>query len=154
MTTHLSDEQLTEVLLGSANEETAGHVRDCAACRAEAGDIREMIAEYTQLARAQADARVLPPINVSRKQVQNFSPQRLSWVASFALLAVAVFMLMMTPSPRRPVSAPVQDADDALLVDIQEDLAREVPEALEPAAALAAERNRVIAHVQGKRTDR
>lgn len=153
MTTHLSDEQLTEVLLGSANEETAGHVRDCAACRAEAGDIREMIAEYTQLARAQADARVLPPINVRHKPVQNFSPQRLSWAASFALLAVAVFLLMMTPSPRR-VSAPVADADDALLIDIQEDLTREVPEALEPAAMLAAERNRVIAHVQGKRTDR
>jgi predicted anti-sigma-YlaC factor YlaD len=151
MTSHLNDEQMTDWLLGTAGEDIVQHLASCEGCRAEASGMQTAIAEYARSTRAQAEVRRLQPVaaasRLSAAQAANrrhWLPTRLSWVASFALLALAAILLMTAPSPQMPTAAR-QDADDALLMEIQQQLERDVPEALAPAAVLTAERNRVIA---------
>lgn len=150
--THLNDEQMTEWLLGSATDEIGVHVNGCPQCRAELEELHGTIGRYAGLMRARAQERTLGAVIPARKPSHKSSHKddrlwtgRLSWAASAALLVFAVLLLAITPSPRQRV-APAQDADDALLMEIQRDLDREVPQALAPAALLAAERNRVIAN--------
>jgi hypothetical protein len=59
-----------------------------------------------------------------------------------AMVLITAILLTRTPNP--PQNEATEDADKALLQEVQGDLAREVPEALAPAILIAEERNEIL----------
>jgi hypothetical protein len=146
---HLNDDQLTEYLLGEAQAATAQHLQSCAECSSEAERVKRSLHSFKAWTHEQAVVQE-PKLNVfslaSRVENRSFTLW-FSWSAVLALIVIA-FALMITPAkspaPEVVQSSSQPDADDALLMEVQQDLDRNVPQALAPAALLAAERNRVI----------
>jgi hypothetical protein len=157
---HLTDEQLTQWLEGEDSPQTQSHLAGCAQCRTEAQELRDGISRYAIAMRRQADRAQ------SLCLAGQFAPQkalarhRLRWAA-----ATALALLLATPTawiwmkmPHRPLvelqpiatarSSPQSAAamsDDELLEAVNNDLNREVPQALAPVSAITTERNRIAA---------
>jgi hypothetical protein len=152
---HLTDEQLAEWLAGEATAETASHLQQCGQCHAEALALRDGISRYAFALRSQA------ALAQSAQLASTFSPgkaiarHRLRWAAAAVLallLAAPTFWLMKprpTPIPVQPVAVVTPSAttmsDDELLEAVNNDLSREVPQALAPVSTITAERNRIAA---------
>lgn len=149
MSGHLSNDEFTDHLLGTAQGPTTEHIRSCAECGAEAERVARSLNAFKTWVCREASAQE-PTLNVfgfaARKEKRSFV-MWFSWSAVLALIVIAG-ALMMTPTqstkPEVAQSSSQPDADDALLMEVQQDLDRSVPQALAPAAMLAAERNRVI----------
>ena len=153
---HLTDEQLAQWLEGEDSQQTQSHLAGCAQCRTEALDLRDGLSRYAIAMRRQAaDAQ-------SACMAGHFAPQkalarhRLRWAAAtvLALMLGAQTLWMMNkphPQDRGIVSAPLQPqpaasmSDDELLEAVNNDLSREVPQALAPVSAITVERNQIAA---------
>jgi hypothetical protein len=155
---HLMDEQLADWLAGEAAAETLAHLQQCERCHAEAMNLREGIARYSfslrlQAARAQSArlAGIFSPGKVVR--------HRLRWAGAGVLgLLLAAQTVWMTMPHRNPPSAqPTATAppaaaamsDDELLEAVNNDLSRDVPQALAPVSAITAARNKIAASTEG-----
>jgi hypothetical protein len=83
-------------------------------------------------------------------------PRPLAWVSAAALLALAVLLSLPGSSP--VAVAPPPDPDRQLMLEVQQTLEREVPDALAPASLLtqemsqALESNSKLAPHSGRRT--
>jgi hypothetical protein len=145
---HVNDDELAEYLAGEAQAATAQHLQSCSTCSSEAALVKQSLQSFKAWTHQRAAAEQ-PKLKVfsfaSRVENRSFTLW-FSWSAVLALIVIALG-LMVTPS-QKPIPQAVQssqpDADDALLMEVQQDLDRSVPQALAPAAMLAAERNRVI----------
>ena len=60
------------------------------------------------------------------------------------MVMVLIAALFLTRTPNPPQNSATEDADNALLQEVQGDLAREVPRALAPAVLIAEERNAIL----------
>lgn len=149
MNGHLSNDEFTDHLLGTEQGTATEHLGSCAEC----GDEVDRVAHSLNAFKAWVHQRAAteePKLNVfglaAAKEKRSFV-MWFSWSAVLALIVIAA-ALMLTPrhgpAPQAVQSSSQPDADDALLMEVQQDLDRSVPEALAPAAMLAAERNRVI----------
>ena len=143
MTTHLTDEQLFESLLGTRDAGAAQHVAACPACRGQFERLRAATAALRDSSRTQAEkpegfwARQR---SAAVAQSSQLSVRPLAWATAVAV-AVLAGMLVQEPHPAAPASPP-PDPDHALMVAVQRAVNREVPQALEPVALLTQEMNR------------
>ena len=78
-----------------------------------------------------------------RMATSNWSPLHWAWAtAMVVILTVAIFLARSPNTPHNYVS---EDADNALLQQVQGDISREVPQALAPAVLIAEERSEIMA---------
>ncbi len=144
MQEHLTDEQLAEHLVGSADTRTREHLAACPACRDEEEHLENLLAHYQKTIRAAADRSEAfwqrQRTAIAAQRIGRPGARRLSWAAAVAaIVLVAVLLIEKTP-PTKPIAQ--SDPDHVLLVDVQRSVRREVPRALEPAALLAQEVSR------------
>ena len=148
MNKHLTDEQITAWLAANPDASTREHLQHCAECTQEAEQLQGLVARFGETMRREAAAteprRALRPF-------AHFSfvslRQALAGVAALLLVASALLLAPSAP-PRQqnsPTAALQQDPDDVLLMEVQSDVQRDVPLALEPAVLIVTERNRLAA---------
>jgi hypothetical protein len=156
---HLRNEQLAEWLAGESDEETRVHLESCAQCSTEAEQVRDGISRYALAMRrevAQAQSTSLAGDIALRKAL---ALHRLRWAGAgilTLLLAIPTAWLMKprpaaTTTPQPTASVPLnpkpaaQMSDDELLEAVNNDLSREVPQALAPVSAITTARNQIAA---------
>jgi hypothetical protein len=146
---HCTEDAITACLLGIAERRDLNHVDACVDCYARVERARLQVEEL----RFAAEKLAARPEHFWSRQRAAIMDQiaqtprgygwRWLWAPGAALAAVAVVLLVLLwPSEvRPPVQRPPEIADDVLLSEIQSDLARPVPRALEPATLLVRARN-------------
>ena len=142
MKQHLSDEELSELLL--APQASNVHLATCPSCRAEQERMRRVLGELPSLASLAAQntdvfwekQRTAIWADIVMVQPRKRFPV-LTWVLAAAVLAVASLLLSVAPDPVPTQAA--ADPDHDLMIQLERTLQSEVPEALEPAALLARE---------------
>jgi len=157
---HLTDDQLAEWLAGESGEQTRAHLQSCAECNAEATRLRDGVARYSISLRQQAARAQSAHMTESVAPRKSIAQHRLRWVGAtvLALLLAAQTAWMMKPhTPSQPIGpiagAPktpqvnsqpgAQMSDDELLEAVNNDLNRDVPQALAPVSAITLERNQI-----------
>src|SRR5512133_2440970 len=123
MNEHLTDEQITESLLGAIGD-AAGrqHLADCRECGEELARMRTGITGFADVVHDQAEQRQLRPVRVETAAMHS---SRLVWAAALVLLAVALSLLRWTPAGPPEEAAAARQSDDTLLLEIQQDLNRD-----------------------------
>jgi hypothetical protein len=153
---HLTDDQLAEWLSGVSTGETLAHIAECPQCYDETGALRADIARYAVARRRQArQARSAHLTNIFSPR-KTIAAHRLRWatVAALALLLAAPTAWLMkphaVPAPLPPVAGTVSPSqpstamsDDELLEAVNNDLNRDVPQALAPVSAITVARNKI-----------
>jgi hypothetical protein len=149
---HLTDDQLSEWLAGESAAETRSHLESCPQCRDEAGALRDGISRYSFSLREQArHAQAAHLANIDPQKI--LTAHRLRWAAATALAlmlaAPTAWMLKPRAVPATPPQAavtplipqPAAMSDDELLEAVNNDLNRDVPQALAPISAITVARN-------------
>jgi hypothetical protein len=144
---HLSEDQITEWVLGARDEYARGHLETCRACSVEAEELGRTVSCFRDsiYAIAQRDDNFWREQQLAireRVSAKRWYPLHWAWAAAMVMVLIAAIFLMRTPNP--PQNQPTEDADKVLLQEVQGDLAREVPEALAPAVLIAEERNEIL----------
>ncbi len=143
---HLSEEQLIAVLCGVADDEQLRHARDCAECGGAVELFRQQL-EVTRAEHAKAAERDdnfwFRQQAAIRRRTALIRPIPLPrWTAAVAALIVLAAALVLTgPSAPRGEQTQQSDPDYQLLVEVEQNLARPVPVAVEPATVLSADLN-------------
>ena len=148
MNSHLSDDQITEWVLGTSDEPVLRHLETCHACSAEAEELRSTISSFHDAvhATAQGDQSFWRNQQLAfRERVSANDWYPLHWAWLVAMVMVLITAIFLTRTPNVPQNYSSEDADDALLKVIQGDLSRGVPQALAPAVLIAQERNEILA---------
>ncbi len=170
---HLTDEQLAEWLAGESGEETRAHLQSCAHCNAEAINLSDGISRYSIALRQQAARAQSAQMTGTFTPGKALTRHRLRWAGAtvLALLLAAQTAWMMKPrtlpqtttqpiasaahNPQsnsqldwqpnsQPNSQPgAQMSDDELLEAVNNDLSRDVPQALAPISAITHARNQI-----------
>jgi negative regulator of sigma E activity len=144
---HLSEDQITEWMLGTRDDFVSRHLATCHACSVAVEELRSTISCFRDSihATAQRDNSFWREQQLAireRVSVRNWYPLHWAWVAAMAMVLIAAIFLTRTANP--PQNKATEDADKALLQEVQGDLVREVPEALAPAVLIAEERNEIL----------
>jgi predicted anti-sigma-YlaC factor YlaD len=144
MQEHLTDEQLAEQLAGHADARAHEHLAVCPACRDEQERMDNLLARCREAIRAAASRSEAfwqwQRTAVARRRTERSGSRRLAWAAATAALVLIAILLTEKRPPAKPLAQ--SDPDQALLVDVERSVRREVPRALEPAALLAQEISR------------
>jgi hypothetical protein len=171
---HLSDEQLLGWLAGDADEAAQVHLRGCELCQTEAIAVRDGISRYSLALRAEAAqaqrARMAGDFAPRKAEAKH----RLRWAGAgaLALLLAAQTTWMLRPrvgavetgakggaqnssqnknlgrtqyENQGRLQAAAGMSDDELLEAVNNDLSRDVPQALAPVSAITTERNEMAA---------
>jgi hypothetical protein len=155
---HLTDEQLAEWLAGEASPETQSHLLHCDGCHAEATAVRDGISRYSLAIRQRAALVQSTQLDPAFRPWKALALHRLRWAAAavLAILLGAQTTWMMMSHPTAPKSQPIASAplnsqpsskmsDDELLEAVNNDLSRDVPQALAPVSAITVGRNKIAA---------
>ena len=145
MNNHLSEDQITEWTLGARDDFVSRHLETCRACSVAVEELRSAISCFRDSihATAQRDNSFWRDQQLAiRERVSDWYPLHWAWVAAMAMVLIAAIFLTRAPNPSQ--NKATEDADKALLQQVQADLAREVPEALAPAVLIAEERNEIL----------
>lgn len=158
---HLNEEQFVAWASGERDEQTAQHLRDCAACLAEVRELNGALEGFKAGIQRQAEARVPFSGAQVRARAESVARPKLSgWrmlpVPALAAAAVFAFMVYEPALPPARVDVPQQvaasdQADDQLLMAIHADLNYAAPAALRPVAKLNKERNQLLTGSQRKK---
>jgi predicted anti-sigma-YlaC factor YlaD len=168
--THLTDEQMAEWLAGEAGVETERHVAECSACAAETSALADGVHRYglavKHRAREAEQLRLLQRVDPRRELVRH----RLRWAVALtlgmALAGTTAYVTRPQPPQAEPAAVKMLNAppaveihpasatgstaqksmsDDELLEAVNNDLSRDVPQALAPVSAITEARNRIAA---------
>ena len=147
MNNHLTEDQITEWMLGTRDDFVSRHLETCHACSAAAEELRSTISCFRDSihANAQRDDSFWREQQLAireRVSAKGWYPLHWAWAAAMAMVLIAALFMTRTPNP--PQNKAREDADKALLQAVQGDLAREIPEALAPAVLIAEERNEIL----------
>ncbi len=144
MQEHLTDEQLAEQLAGHADAHAREHLAVCPACRDEQERMDNLLARCQEAIRAAANRSEAfwqwQRTAIARRGAERSGSRRLAWAAATAALVLITILLTEKTPPAKSLAK--SDPDQALLVDVERSVRREVPRALEPAALLAQEISR------------
>ena len=144
MKQHLSDEELSELLL--APPASNAHLATCASCRAEQERMRRVLGELPSLASLAAQntdvfwekQRTAIWADIIKVKPRKEFPT-LAWALGAAVLVAASLLLSIVPAPTPVATRAEADPDHEFMIQLERTLQSEVPEALEPAALLARE---------------
>ena len=147
MNNHLSEDQVTEWMLGTRDDFVSRHLAACHACSVEAEELRSTISSFRDSlhAAAQRDQSFWRSQQLAIRQevsARGWYPLHWAWVAAMVMVLITAIFLTRVPNP--PQNIATEDADRALLQEVQGDLGREVPQALAPAVLIAEERNEIL----------
>ncbi len=144
---HLSEEQLIAVLCGVADDVCLRHTRDCAECGGTVELFRQQLDEartdHVKAAAREDHFWLRQQAAIRRRTALSRPPIPLPrWTLAVAALIVLAAALVIA-GPSAPAGAQTQqsDPDYQLLVAVEQNLARPVPVAVEPAAVLSADLN-------------
>jgi hypothetical protein len=140
-------------MLGTRDDFVSRHLETCRACSVAAEELRSTISCFRDLIRAaaQRDNSFWREQQLAiREQVSDWYPLHWAWVVAMVMVLITAVLLTRTPTP--PQNKGTEDADKALLQEVQGDLAREVPKALAPAVLIAEERNEILANKEQTKT--
>jgi hypothetical protein len=155
--THLTDDQLADWLAGERAEETRTHMESCNECRSEALIMRDGISRYRINMRERSRQAHIERLATGFSAQTALFVLHLRWAATAAvvvMLAAPTAWMLKTrntavSSPQ--ATAPVQSSpattmsDDELLEAVNNDVNRDVPEALAPVSAITVARNKIAA---------
>jgi len=152
---HLSEDQITDWVLGNSDEFVFRHLEACEVCSGEAEELLRMISGFRDSIHAAAQReqsfwRSQQLALRERLSARDWYPLHWAWAA--AMVMVLIMAIFLTRTPNAPQNYPSADADKALLQEVQGDLAREVPEALAPAVLIAEERNEILTNEVNQQT--
>jgi predicted anti-sigma-YlaC factor YlaD len=149
MNSHLDEKQITEALLGSAEEAERRHLEECEQCRAQVEAESALFSRFGQVARGEAQRgddfwrRQRLVISSRIDQKAQHRTLRMVWSAAAAAAAVLVVWVVMGQIPSRPAPPPTaHPEDEVLLMQVTAALERGSPEAFAPAEVLTRELNR------------
>ncbi|MBI2837703.1 MAG: hypothetical protein HYX75_05275 [Acidobacteria bacterium] len=143
---HLTDDELAGVVVGAPSRRASDHLASCESCRTEESRMRSELKGFSEEYARQgerpevfwAKQRAAVHARIERRRTVLW---RLTW--STAAAATIMLGYLHFRSPASQPAPVVQDADQALLLDVERSLRRPVPAALEPAMILAAEIDRM-----------
>jgi hypothetical protein len=149
---HLSDEQWLDLAGAEGDAAARQHLAQCTDCAGELAGLRGAIEKFQLAARASADRPeshwLRQRTSVVSRALGRRAVPRLAWMAAAAVVTLTALSLVRQQPPAQPVpavAAQVQqtqaESDSALLADVQRQVRRDVPEALQPAALLVEEMN-------------
>jgi hypothetical protein len=154
MNAHLDDREMAELVLGRGSRDMTQHLETCGVCRAEAGGLWSAISCCRESIHAEAECdetfwtrqRLAIRHRIATPASMQLFPRIALAALAMVLVLFAAFLLVRQPqSAQRAINnAPRQvtsdDADDALLQQVQADIERAFPIALEPAGLISQER--------------
>ena len=125
MNNHLSEDQITEWLLGARDEDARRHLEACGACSLEVEELRRSISGFRDSVHAAAERdqsfwRNQQLAISDRVRAKGWYPLHWAWVAAMVMVLIAAVLLMRSPNP--PQNNASEDADKALLQEVQGDL--------------------------------
>lgn len=140
---HLTDAQWGE--WPNPDSATGAHLSECENCRKEWDRLHNLVkglADSAQCATEQSDLVWDRQCLSIQRQIatvaeRNARPAHLAWAAIFALALLA--SLLLKTGSREPVQQNATDADRELLVQVEQALDGDVPQALQPASLIANE---------------
>jgi hypothetical protein len=155
MNEHLNSEEISQAVAGERLwPHRHSHLDSCPQCAAELGEARAQLAGFRQSVRAAAQhpeafwarQRYVIGCRISDAQLWRHRLLRPAWIATAAASAAVIFFVFalslgsihrIAPlnTQTAQISSPT-DSDDLLLADVQAELQRDVPAALEPAHLL------------------
>ena len=142
MKQHLSDEELSELLLAPQGSNV--HLATCASCRTEQERLSCVLGELPSLVRVVAqntDVFWEKQRTAIWANIVTLQPRKqfsvLAWALGVAVLVVAGLLLSIAPAP--VLTRAEADPDHEFMIQLERTLQSEVPQALEPAALLARE---------------
>jgi len=153
---HLSEDQITERVLGTRDEYVLRHLETCEACSVEAEELRSAISSFHDSvhASAQRDWSFWKKQQLAiheRLSAREWYPLHWAWAA--AMIMVLIAAIFLTRPPKAPQNSASEDADNALLQEVQRDVGRDVPQALAPAVLIAEERNAILTNETARQTE-
>jgi anti-sigma factor RsiW len=153
---HLSEDQITEWVLGTKDEFVRRHLEACEACSVEAEELRSTISHFRDSvhAAAQRDQSFWRNQQLAireRLSARDWYPLHWGWAVAMVIVLIAAIFL--TRPPNSPQNNAADDADRVLLQEVQGDLGREVPQALAPAVLIAEERNEILTNGVNQQTE-
>jgi hypothetical protein len=150
---HLNEDQITEWVLGTGDEFVLRHLETCHACFVEAEGLRKTLSSFRDAVHAAAQREQSFWQNQQLALRGRVSARgwyaALRWAWAVAMVIVLITAVFLTRRPNTPQHYPNEDADNALLQEVQGDLGREVPQALAPAVLIAEERNEILTNKAG-----
>lgn len=147
MNNHLSDDHITEWMLGTRDDLVSRHLATCHACSVAVEELRSTISCFRDSihATAQRDNSFCREQQLAiREHISARDWYPLHWAWAVAMVMVLITAIFLTHTPNTPQNYATEDADKALLQEVQGDLGREVPQALAPAVLIAQERNEIL----------
>jgi anti-sigma factor RsiW len=153
---HIDEQQWDAWLAGREGEDSLVnlHLQSCEMCRAEGERLRAMVADFSKAVHSKAAqdetfwshqrSQVLQRVDRDTSSLLSF---RWRWAVPvpIAVLSVVIALVVINAPTRKVIPVKSSDAsDEALLLQVQYDMYRKVPSALEPARLLVQERNRVL----------
>ncbi len=135
ITGHLQERSFANWALDPTDAVAVAHMNECEACRKEAVDFRNSVAAFRQALVEAGEARPLawtaPGAREFRPRRESFTLEILTWAPRLVLASLVVAFAIFTyrPKPATPPAAARVD-DQALMVQIEEDLSRPAPQAL------------------------
>jgi len=157
MNAHLNEQQFGELILGTRDQEIAGHIEACDVCRAEAEGVRSAISDCRGLAQEAAERDEIfwarQRLAIKQRLTRHHFAPYVRWVAMAAMVLVvsAAFLLTRTPQPVQQANNDA--ADDVLLQQVQSDIERDYPAALAPAVLIDEERNSALSASAERNSD-
>ena len=156
MNNHLSEDQVTEWMLGTRDDFVSRHLEICRACSVAAEELQSAISCFRDSihATAQRDNSFWREQQLAISEhasARDWYP--LHWAWAVAMVMVLITAIFLTHTPNSPQNKATEDADKALLQEVQGDLGREVPQALAPAVLIAEERNEILTNNVVQRTE-
>ncbi len=140
MKDHLSEQQLSEWILGEAGTEAGQHLDACSTCRREAEQLKEALGAFREVIHTSAGTYRSPwraPAPTERAGWAGFVTHRWAYAAALAtILLVSVALLRFEHRTARPAAEAA--AENQILMEVQNDVSETVPGALEPGELLLA----------------
>ena len=137
MINHLSSQQISSLMIGQAKPDEAQHAAECSECAAEVLSLRETLAVFGDSVQHWTDCcggSEAPSLTFQRTDSSVLHGHPFRW----PLAAVALILLVLIPVYKNTSEHGLEaQAEDTLLLDqVNAQLSRTVPEALEPLMTL------------------
>ena len=150
MTAHLQDQQLADWILGTHDPKAARHVTHCDACRAAIDELDSHISDYRGIIASGTDCDQVFWSKQARSIHERLRARRITpllrWACATMMMLVVCAVFLVARMPRLHQQVATSDsADEVLLQQVENDVARKYPMALAPAALIAVERDGALA---------
>lgn len=142
---HLNDDQWAEMLI--PRDAGSEHLSECAHCRGELDQLQNALGTLPQAARHATDRldvfwdeqRLLIQSRIKALPNPAKRTARLAWAAALVLISIST--LILRTGSHTPIQEVASDPDRELMVQVEQALDGDVPQALQPASLLADEIN-------------